>query len=316
MTKRRKLEGGFSLVEALVALAIASIVMTAAAMMVTKGLQTTELVVARAEMQQDGRAAMNSIMRDLSLAGTGIPIGGVQLPTGVGSSASRFACSAGKCFLKNNSFPANHMFAVLPDANDASIARGSADAISVAYVDNSVNLGTAAAITPSGSQIPLASVTGLNVGDLLILTNVHGSAAGMITNVTSGNNTVNLGDGDPFSINQSGAANGNIAALKDPPPGNAYPPTTVNKLSLISYFLQQSAGPDGTMGTDDDRWQLMREVGSLPPTPVIDGVENVQFSYDVFDDDAANPGGTLKTNNKTANGSPGLIRKINVALSI
>ena len=316
MTKKRKLEGGFSLMEALVALAIAFLVMTAAAMMVTKGLQTTELVVARAEMQQDGRAAMNSILRDLSLAGTGMPIGGVQLPTGVGSSASRFACSGGKCFLKNNSFPANHMFAVLPDANDASIARGSADAVTVAYVDTSVNLGTAVAITPSGSQVTLASVTGLNVGDLIILNNVHGSAIGMITSITAGNNTVNFTDADQFNINQSGAANGNIAALKDPPPGNAYPTTTLNRLSLISYFLQQSPGPDGTMGTDDDQWQLMRQIGSLPATPVIDGVENVQFSYDIFDDDAANPGGTLKTNNKTANGTPGLIRKINVALSI
>jgi hypothetical protein len=272
--------------------------------------------VARAEMQQDGRAAMNSIMRDLSLAGTGMPIGGVQLPTGIGSSASRFACAAGKCFLKNNSFPANHMFAVLPDANDASIQRGSADAITVAYVDSSLSLGTAASITPAGSQVVLADVTKLNVGDLILLNNVHGSAIGFITGIDQGANSVNFANADPFNINQPGAANGNIAALKDPAPATTYPPTTVSRLSLVSYFLQQSAGPDGTMGTDDDRWQLMRQVGSLAPTPVIDGVENVQFSYDIFDDDAANPGGTLKTNNKTANGSPGLIRKINVALSV
>jgi prepilin-type N-terminal cleavage/methylation domain-containing protein len=316
MTTRQKLQHGFSLIEALVALAIASIVLSAAAMMVTKGLQVTEFVTVRAEMQQDGRAAMNSIMKDLSLAGTGIPIGGVQLPTGNGSSASFFACNAGKCYLKNNNFPGNHLYAVLPDANDASIQRGSADAITVAYVDNSVSLGTALSITPAGSQIDLNSIQGLTVGDLVLLTNVHGSAVGLITTVNKGANSILCASSDSLNINQPSAANGNIASLKDPGPGNTYPPTTVSKLSLVTYYLQQGAGADGTMGTADDTWQLMRQVGTLAPTPVIDGVENVQFSYDVFDDTSNNPGGTLNTNNKNANGAPGLIRKINVVISV
>src|SRR5262249_12444865 len=90
----------------------------------------------------------------------------------------------------------------------------------------------------------------------------------------------------------------------------------VIRASVMSYAVRRTAARDETREAHDARWHLMRQIGSLPATPVIDGVENVQFSYDIFDDDAANPGGTLKTNNKTANGSPGLIRKINVALSI
>jgi prepilin-type N-terminal cleavage/methylation domain-containing protein len=316
MTTRQKLQHGFSLIEALVALAIASIVLTAAAMMVTKGLQVTEFVTVRAEMQQDGRAAMNSIMKDLSLAGTGIPIGGVQLPTGNGSSPSFFACNAGKCYLKNNSFPSNHMYAVLPDANDANIQKGAADAITVAYVDNSVKLGTALSITPAGSQIDVSSIQGLSVGDLVLLTNVHGSAVGLVTDLNKVANSIICASSDPFDINQPGAANGNIAALKDPAPSNTYPPTTVSKLNLVTYYLQQGAGPDGTMGTADDTWQLMRQVGSLAPTPVIDGVENIQFSYDVFDDTSDTPGTTLNTNSKNANGAPSLVRKINVLISV
>jgi prepilin-type N-terminal cleavage/methylation domain-containing protein len=316
MTKRQKLQHGFSLMEALVALAIALTVLTAAGMMVTRGLQVTEMVTLRAEMQQDGRAAMNSILKDLSLAGTGIPIGGVQLPTGGGASPSLLGCTAGKCYLKNNNFPGNHMYAVLPDANDANIQSGSADAITVAYVDNSISLGAALFINPAGSQIDLNSVNGLNIGDLVILTNVHGSAVGVITNINKAANSILCASPDPLNINQPGATNGNIAALKDPAPSITYPPTTVSRLSLVSYYLQQSAGPDGTMGTPDDRWQLMRQVGSFAATPVIDGVENLQFSYDIFDDTASNPGGTLNTNNKNANGAPSLVRKINVVISV
>jgi Tfp pilus assembly protein PilW len=316
MTKRQKLQHGFSLMEALVAMGIAFVVLTAAGMMVTQGLRVTEFVTVRAEMQQDGRAAMNSILKDLSLAGTGIPIGGVQLPTGNGSSPSIVGCGAGKCYLKNNSFPGNHMFAVLPDANDANIQSGSADAITVAYVDNSISLGAAVSINPAGSQIDLNSVKGLNIGDLVILTNVHGSAVGVITDINKGANSILCDASDPLNINQPGATNGNIASLKDPAPSTTYPPTTVSRLSLVTYFLQQNAGLDGTMGTPDDQWQLMRQVGGFAATPVIDGVENIQFSYDIFDDTASNPGGTLNTNNKNANGAPALIRKINVVISV
>jgi len=85
---------------------------------------------------------------------------------------------------------------------------------------------------------------------------------------------------------------------------------------VISYYLQQSAGPDGTFGNDDDNWQLMRQVNGQQPIPVMDGVENLQVTYDVYDDTANNSSSTLVTNSKTANGTPGLVRKINVVLNV
>ena len=105
MKKTSKGEHGLSLMEALVAMLIGSIVLTAGATLVTKALQITDLITVRSEMQQDGRAAINSILKDLSLSGTGMPVGGVQLPTGTGATASLFACSSGVCFLKNHNFP-------------------------------------------------------------------------------------------------------------------------------------------------------------------------------------------------------------------
>jgi hypothetical protein len=316
MEKLRKGQLGLSLMEALVALLIGSIVLTAGATLVTKALQITDLITVRTEMQQDGRAAINSVLKDLSLSGTGMPVGGVQLPTGVGSTPSLFACSGGVCSLKNHTFPANHLYPVLPDANDGKIQKGAPDAITMAYIDRTLNLGTASNITASGSQIDLANVAGINIGDLIMLSNVHGSAIGMVTNVLTVSNTVVFGNSDPLNINQPAAANGNIAALQDPGVGNKYPPTTAARILVISYYLQQNAGPDGTFNTNDDNWQLMRQVNGQQPVPVMDGVENLQVSYDVYDDTAASASSTLVTNTKSANGTPGLIRKINVVMNV
>jgi len=316
MEKLRKGQLGLSLMEALVALLIGSIVLTAGATLVTKALQITDLITVRTEMQQDGRAAINSVLKDLSLSGTGMPVGGIQLPTGAGSTPSLFACSGGVCSLKNHTFPANHLYPVLPDANDGKVQKGAPDALTMAYIDRTLNLGTASNITASGSQIDLANVAGINIGDLIMLSNVHGSAIGMVTNVLTVSNTVVFGNSDPLNINQPAAANGNIAALQDPGPGNKYPPTTAARILVISYYLQQNAGPDGTFNTNDDNWQLMRQVNGQQPVPVMDGVENLQVSYDVYDDTAASASSTLVTNTKSANGTPGLIRKINVVMNV
>ena len=201
------------------------------------------------------------------------------------------------------------MFPVLPDPNDGNVQQGTPDALTTVYLDRTLNLGTASAINASGSQIDLANVAGINIGDLIILSNVHGSAIGMVTNVLTASNSLVFGNSDPLNINQPNAASGNIAALQDPGPGNKYPPTTAARILVISYYLQQSAGPDGTFGNDDDNWQLMRQVNGQQPVPVMDGVENLQVTYDVYDDTANNSSSTLITNSKTANGTPGLIRK-------
>ncbi|HKW75682.1 MAG TPA: prepilin-type N-terminal cleavage/methylation domain-containing protein [Terriglobales bacterium] len=308
---------GFSLLEALVAMLIGGIVLAAASILVTKAMQVSDTVAVRVEMQQDARAAMNSVLKDLSLAGTGMPVGGIQLPIGNGASASLFGCSAaGTCFLTNHLLPGNRLYSVLPDPGDARVLTGTGDALTVVYADKSLNLGLASSITPAGSQLNLNSVANVKTGDLIMLTNAHGSAVGMVTNVLTASNTVVFANSDPLNMNQPSAANGNIAALKDPPPGNNYPPTTASKILIISYYLQQSAGPDGVAGTDDDVWQLMRQVNALPPSPVIDGVQSFQLSYDLYDDTAGSPSTTLRTNQKGANNTPGLIHKVNVVLNV
>jgi len=74
MSKIKEGQQGLSLMEALVAMLVASIVLAAGSSLVIKALQITDLVTVRSELQQDGRAAINSILKDLSLSGTGMPV--------------------------------------------------------------------------------------------------------------------------------------------------------------------------------------------------------------------------------------------------
>ncbi len=55
----------------------------------------------------------------------------------------------------------------------------------------------------------------------------------------------------------------------------------------------------------------MRQVGAHPPVPVAENVENLQITYDIYDEDAV--AGTAELDD--AGGTPNLIRKVNITLS-
>ncbi len=97
---------GFSLIELLVALAVGSIVIGAAVKLFMMGLSATFVVSQRAEMQQDLRATSDLLLKDISLAGAGLPTGtGIALPSGAGvKSIYGFAPS---CVANNNCVPGN-----------------------------------------------------------------------------------------------------------------------------------------------------------------------------------------------------------------
>jgi len=67
---------GFSLLELLVASSIGLIVLLAMTSLFKTGMDTTFTVTQRAETQQNMRAAIELITKDLSLAGAGLPSGG------------------------------------------------------------------------------------------------------------------------------------------------------------------------------------------------------------------------------------------------
>ena len=73
---------GFTLMELVVSMALGLLVLAAMASLFRTGLNSVMLVTHRAETQQNMRAAIDLMVKDISMAGAGLPSGGIQLPTG------------------------------------------------------------------------------------------------------------------------------------------------------------------------------------------------------------------------------------------
>ncbi len=332
---------GFTLLEMLVAMGIGLVVLGSAVSLFSKALTASFMVTQRAEMQQNGRASLDMMAKDISLAGAGIPSGGVQLPDGVGATASKFGCDTTTCYVTNNLFPLNNnLFGAIPNPGVGLPIRTTTgglgpntDVITIAYTDSTFPLnqyavtlnaaGTVATFqlpNPLPNPLPVPwpptavndPAQGLKAGDLVLLTNNVGSAVGEVTNVAPAGATVNVtfGDLDTLNINQSAATTGNIKAIV---PGSG---TVASRLLLISYYIDIPPGPDGIRYTaDDGPPRLMRQVNAQTPSPVAENVSGLQLSYDIFNDVSGVATANLKDAGMSVGDSPNQIRKVNLAVS-
>src|SRR5260370_9346552 len=120
---------------------------------------------------------------------------------------------------------------------------------------------------------------GISVGDVLLLQNGIGSAAGVATAVAG--STISFGL-DPLNLNQTGAPSGNIKAIATPASNPVtYPATKVSRVVMITYFIQPVATPDGP----DSR--LMLQVQAHTPGPIETHLEDLKLTYDIVPDNTA-----------------------------
>jgi hypothetical protein len=257
------------------------------------------------------------------MAGAGLPPGGVQLPTG--GAKSLYGCDqTGACHVPTDQYPnGNYMYGIIPGYKNgvegnavipAAPAPAINDSITVVYADynfplNEYNV-TFPGASPTGSTVNLVAnpafnpapplitaAGGLQVGDLVLLSNSAGNAVGEVTGLAAG--SITFANNDALQMNQSGAAANNIKALAAGGTMTAY------RLYVVTYYL--------TVPANGQTPRLMRQVNGLAPVPVADDIINLQFAYDaynstasVLDPNQANPLG--------AGDSPNLIQKVNVAL--
>ncbi len=110
---------GFTLLELMIASAIGLIVILAMTMLFKQGMDATFTVTQRAETQQNMRAAVELMTRDIGLAGSGLPTGGLQLVAGT---PINVACNQGGiCYVPGAVYPnntttglPNYMYGILP----------------------------------------------------------------------------------------------------------------------------------------------------------------------------------------------------------
>ena len=82
-----KRQNGFSLIELMVASTIVLVIMGATLSALTSALNATQAIGLMADTQENLRAGMNYMVRDLLQAGEGVPQGGITIPNTAGVSA-------------------------------------------------------------------------------------------------------------------------------------------------------------------------------------------------------------------------------------
>jgi hypothetical protein len=299
-------------------------------------------VTEQAEMQQNVRTALNLVARDVSMAGSGLPPGGLALPYGTNSTPSHYACAAGPvCYLNTVNYPSgtignvnvsNYMYGVIPGPLDGMQLGGPAtipatnitpDSITSVYVDYSFPLNqysiafqnvagtgivaTQPATPPVGFPA-IVSPTGIVVGDLILLMNSTGSAIGEVSTVTAtagGGGTITFADGDPLNVNQSAAANGNIAYIATLNPNVV---TVGYRVLAVTYFVQVPTVAGQTP-------RLMRQINGQTAVPVADNIIGLNVTYDLCNNSIAGTcAGVSDPINNVPSFSPNQIYKINLQL--
>ena len=302
---RKRHDGGFTLAETLVALALTAIVISAAIETFNRAIGLFGTSRRVSETNETLQAAMSVMVRDFIQTGRGIPLGGIPIPSGNGSAAITRPGPGHLTFTGNpTTLPA-----ISPGGGLGPTVIGVAtDIVNLFYADQTINLSQfpLASISANGETItvnagtPISGANGLRAGDLLLFSNALGNAVGMITSVPGGH-TVVLAAGDALGLNQPGASQGTILNLQSGP--GVYPPTTATRVLMISYYVDDTTNP--TLP------RLIRRVNAGPPLAIALGAENLQLSYD-FVDGVNNPANQKSV--PVAN-SANQIRKVNLYLA-
>lgn len=313
-----KPQKGFTLIELLVSVAILITVIGLATTALVQAEKVTQAIAFEANTQENLRAGMHFMVRDLMQAGEGIPQGGVSIPHTTTTSAVKRP-GTGTVFLSSyTTIPAitpgyeiGQLATSLNPTTGATLTGVATDIINVIYADNILQdtLGNylysypiiqasgpacAGTISATGASVTLApacftmpGVTNpITTGNLMMFHNQNGTALEYVTSVSG--QTINFASGDPAGLNQTGKAYGTVANLATSP--GVFPPTTLTRVWMVTYYIDSSNPQDP---------QLIRQVNYPnyptaapvnPPTPIADDIENLAFSYAI--DSSTDPAGT------------------------
>jgi prepilin-type N-terminal cleavage/methylation domain-containing protein len=320
---RMKKQSGFTLIEFSVAMAVTIVVLAATMLAFRDATRGNQNVAFRQDMSDNLRAGLNMIQQDLLQTGTGIPTGGITIPTYTAAGGCTSASSNLNRPLLSGStkFPlCNLTLAAIEPGNalgpcitapDATCSVNT-DEITILYQDNTSTSSTyvvgmnaqpinsttcsSGAIASNGSTVtfdsraacfPLTSLAAsgaaITPGDLIMFSNSNGNALQLVTSVSG--QTLNFASGDAFGLNQmTSALGGTLPSLRNFSGVDA----SGNKIFLSSY-------PPTTATriwmisyyldniTDPQHVRLVRRVNYNPGQIVGETLENLQFTYNYND---------------------------------
>jgi prepilin-type N-terminal cleavage/methylation domain-containing protein len=283
---------GFTLIELMVAMALSLLLLGLAFTLVQQLGNTADLVGSMSDVNQNLRAAVNMVSRDLSTAGENIPLGGIPLPYGGTATAINEPYPAGQKF--PTPAAGNTLFLpVITAGNALGPTQGSGanaittDIVTIIGVNQTSPFNQTAVTgspTVSASQATITVSPAANAGagyvqagQLIMLTNSNGSC---LLTVSSGNATTGVikfknGDAnDILGVNQFvGPTSGTINQLETTS-SSTWPAITAYAISMVTYYLDNS-NPRNLMKL------ITSTPSTLPPTAQAAalGINVMQIQY-------------------------------------
>lgn len=339
--KRR--QTGFTLLELLIAISLGVVLTLAATMMFKRASDAARTLRDRSQVQDNARAAMNSIGQDLNLAGSGLVSTGVVV-----ASTAKYSCDTGACGVR--SFPTDPsdvnsvLYGIMPGfAIGGTVGGTTSDTLTISYADRTSSLikcstdttklcgfdayplaavdTDAMTLTFNANTLPTPddAVYGFRKGDLILLSNSKGQAAAVVTEDAVGF-VVKIENGaekDQLGLNVK-TGTGSVATLVS---GTPALPTTATKLNIVTYYTDVPTGSDGFVSALPAR--LYRQLNAQPPIAIAEQVESMRVTYDLFSEAAGNQNASppkLPIIKNVANPaadpySPLQIRKVNVSIA-
>lgn len=232
---------GFTLIELLIGLALSGIVISAIYHVYISQSRSYTIQEQIAEMQQSVRVAMDTMVRDIRMAG--------------------FCLSSGKISYYDGSGTA-YIYALTPTNNG-----DNPDSVDVFYGDASVSAGISKAMPVSSAELCVDSTDRFNVGDLVIISN---STDGSLLQVT---------EVQPDSLKlQHNPGEGNI---NPPGGHNIFPPggygsgSKVLRMRYLSYAIDNTTDPaHPTLEVDLDG-----PFANMDFQPFVENIEDLQLAY-------------------------------------
>ena len=331
-------DDGFTLVELMMATTITLIVLATAMTTFKNALSLNETATLVADSNQNLRAGTNMLVRDLMQTGRGVPTGGIPIPFGAGATPlKRPSPDVTQLYFDNT--VENTLPAIVSGASLGPMVNGElTDIVTMlaidptSYVQYPAGSSKALPLNPSGppyaagltaSYPTLAAdgsnltvgqfgtwisdpVNGIKPGDVLLFTNVNGSAIQTVTSTTA--TQVNFAVNDVFNFNQRGVSQGSIMQIRNASPA-VFPETTVVRLQVLTYYVDATTTPGMP--------RLTRRLNHFPPQALAGVVEDLNISYDLVDG-STNPTGVASLpftiGGATLTGAQ--VRKVNVHVGV
>ena len=314
MKKRKgKRAAGFTLVEVLVAVTVMLVILAATLSTLTDAIHATEGVTLMADTQENLRASMNYIVRDLVQAGEGLSQTGITIPNSGTSTPTSAVNRPGPSGI--GTFPTSWSVLPLispgPLLGPATNATGATktDLITVVYADNTLldsnqhwlnefPINTPGGGTNCSGATPKANGTIVTSGSTTTIT-----FDSTCVNINTGNTA--LAGGDVILLQANGGGMALLSISSATPASNQIvfnsttDPFKLNNSGQAAGTISQIQSPAGsgtyTTTTATRIWMityyvdnsnpntpmLMRQVNMKPAQEIGEVIDNIQFIYDV-----------------------------------